>query len=747
MGFKIRHTTLSGKKMYESRRRTPLLFVGTLSPFVSFARERAVRLTLRTLLAYLDDTLEPAQAKAIGQKIAESPTAQELIARIKEVVRRRRLTTPPATDLGAKLDPNTVAEYIDSVLPGDQLAEVEETALNSDVYLAEIAACHQILTVVLSEPALVPPTARQRMYGLVKGPEAIPYRKAGSAAVAVESPRGRIADSDERDETLLLGLPLYRGEGAWYRRVAPLAGVLLLILLLALAIWKALPHGSAVDRGSPEPAIAKDEARPGENVANPPARETAEETKPPVRPVEETKPTPAPSEPTPAPPPPPEETKPAPKPSPEETKPVPPPAEASKDQHLVVGKYLSPAEAEPNILLHRPTDQAPWQRLIHNNPVHTGEQLVSLPGYRSRVHLDRGVDLLLWGSLPDETSPVLVLESAVVLHDSPDIDLTLVSGRIGLTNPSANPPKRIRLRFQEEAWELTLEGGGEVAAELSGIPAYDFSREPGKTDAPLATLGLFVLRGQANLKVRYDNHYLREPKGPALFFWRNPYGPAPAPQNLDRLPPWANKQLPRNLPPKTPLTLEALSQRLKGQSHVDVLLSEMVKESDKASQQIGTYALGAISDLPDLLEVLTDEHHADARNAAIETLRHWLARGMEQDAKLYQALAAKYRGGPAEIIMSLLHGFSPDTRGKPELYEQLIEYLKNDKLPIRQLAHWQLSWLPETQEIAKRIPYDPAAGIDQREAAYDRWKELIPDRQLPPRNLPPAKPGPKKKDK
>ena len=63
-----------------------------------------MRLTLRTLLAYLDDTLEPSEIKQIGQKVAESDTAQELITRIKQVTRRRRLTTPPDTGPGAKLD-------------------------------------------------------------------------------------------------------------------------------------------------------------------------------------------------------------------------------------------------------------------------------------------------------------------------------------------------------------------------------------------------------------------------------------------------------------------------------------------------------------------------------------------------------------------------------------------------------------------------------------------------------------------
>ena len=100
-----------------------------------------MRLTLRTLLAYLDDTLEPTQAKLIGQKVTESDAAQELIARIKQVTRRRRLTTPPTSGAGAKLDANNIAEYLDNALSADQLAEVEEICLASDVHLAEAAAC------------------------------------------------------------------------------------------------------------------------------------------------------------------------------------------------------------------------------------------------------------------------------------------------------------------------------------------------------------------------------------------------------------------------------------------------------------------------------------------------------------------------------------------------------------------------------------------------------------------------------
>src|SRR5438067_3296220 len=136
----------------------------------------SLRLTLRTLLSYLDDTLDPTQAKAIGQKVAESEQARELMERIKQVTRRRRLTTPPAAGPGG-IDANTIAEYLDNEVTAEQAAEVEQICLASDVHLAEVAACPQILTLVLGEPALVPPSARQRMYGLVKGPEAIPFRK------------------------------------------------------------------------------------------------------------------------------------------------------------------------------------------------------------------------------------------------------------------------------------------------------------------------------------------------------------------------------------------------------------------------------------------------------------------------------------------------------------------------------------------------------------------------------------------
>src|SRR4051812_24874025 len=122
-----------------------------------------LRLTLRTLLAYLDDTLEPAQARDIGKKVAESEVARQTVERIKTVTRRRRLSAPRLEPDDLSTDPNVIAEYLDNVLPSDQVTDLETAALDNDTRLAEVAACHQILTLVLGEPAKVPQTARRRM--------------------------------------------------------------------------------------------------------------------------------------------------------------------------------------------------------------------------------------------------------------------------------------------------------------------------------------------------------------------------------------------------------------------------------------------------------------------------------------------------------------------------------------------------------------------------------------------------------
>ena len=125
-----------------------------------------MRLTLRTMLAYLDDVLDPADAQELGARISESEFASELVHRVRSSARKMRLSAPELEEQGVGAELNSVADYLDNVLPEEQLSEFEQVCLESDVHLAEVTCCHQILTLVLGEPAVIPDGLRERIYRL-----------------------------------------------------------------------------------------------------------------------------------------------------------------------------------------------------------------------------------------------------------------------------------------------------------------------------------------------------------------------------------------------------------------------------------------------------------------------------------------------------------------------------------------------------------------------------------------------------
>jgi hypothetical protein len=679
-----------------------------------------MRLTLRTLLAYLDDALEPAQAKLIGQKVAESEAAQELIGRIKQVTRRRRLTTPPMTGPSARFDPNTIAEYLDNVLPAEQVAELEETCLASDVHLAEVAACHQVLTLFLGEPALVPPTARQRMYGLIRGREAIPYRKVSAPAPGQRADEGAGA-ADGEEEGTLLGLSFYRRDGNSVRWLVGAAAAGLL-LGAAIAIWMAIAPGSRQPiqaRGPIEETPVKtavDLARPRERPAQAEPAELQAELLPapkpdtePGTPAEEHTKTPS-------------KSSPAQEPTAKANPPSPTTVPPASTERTELGKAVL---VPPTVLLQRPPERETWQRLRPQTRVSSNDYLVSLPGYRSELRMDSGVHLVLWGNLPEFSRFPPVLESAVGLHvhrlegQSPfpvDLDLTLDHGRVVFSNHKREGPARILLRFSDEVWELTLpDQNTEVAAELVGI-CLPYNKEPGGGE-PEVHLALLGLKGQAQVKIRYEQYLL---PSPSMLTWDNLAGTARSPVPLPRPPDWWSSTVPLKTPMQTPL--EGLTNRL-ALKNIDVAIAEAKNSTDPSSRVLALRCLGAMANYSSLLDCLADDKHPDVRMVAIDELRHLLGLNAQNDEKLRRALKQKnFSDGQAQTILQLVHGVSLEQWANPTIRTTAVEYLMHDKLAIRQLTHTLLLALePE----GRKIPYDPAGDSDSRERGHESWKKLV----------------------
>jgi hypothetical protein len=126
-----------------------------------------MRLTLRTLLAYLDNTLEPKEAELLRQKVEQSGFATQLIQQIHRSLADPNISAPAPESVHPIAEPNMMSDYLDSTLGPEQIAEIEKACLESLPHLAEAAACHQILTLVLGRKAEVSEDLRKQIHAMV----------------------------------------------------------------------------------------------------------------------------------------------------------------------------------------------------------------------------------------------------------------------------------------------------------------------------------------------------------------------------------------------------------------------------------------------------------------------------------------------------------------------------------------------------------------------------------------------------
>ncbi|MBL8848265.1 MAG: hypothetical protein JNG89_01215 [Planctomycetaceae bacterium] len=685
-----------------------------------------MRLTLRTLLAYLDDILEPADAREIGAKIAESSVAAATVSRIRDVMRKRRITSPELTGPGSGPDPNLVAEYLDNTLTPEHVTEIERLCLESDIHLAETAGCHQILTIVLGEPVDIPPRTRERMYAL--GAIAPAQPQDGDSAIREPVPpatadtrrnaAAAAASVQTGDETFTHGVPDYLRRKPLWKRLLPAAAVLLLLVWLAWVISD-LSIRNLFRASSGDEAIVADAAPPAPESKNAPERavvETPEAVA--VTPVE----APAGS------------INPAP-PADLPESPVEPAADPAVDSAVVTVEPardaaaaavdVVPAEPAPPVVVDLPTPV-----------VYTSLEGIALT-YQADIEdwnvLERQQRVLAnqWIGVPDPflaRFEVAAGRTALIVNPGTSVQFLMPSegrllsvqvdhGRIGISRTAGEgaAPDPVLVSLQIGAWSFdvelvepgTLLGVEVLLRQPTGIPA-----EPVE---PTIDGGVFVVAGSAAVKTG-DNQQIVLSADNGFLPW--PVDGVWQPGPLLSQPQWLTPDGP--ILPPVKQTFANLYERLFTKDQpVSVSIPAVVKDRRRQISEFAVETLALTQNIPHLLQALQAEHD-ESRHAAIVGLREWLPRSSQNADILREELSLYYQDDEVEPIYELLWGYSLQDFRSLEVSERLIGWLSHDNLVIRELAIYQIR-----TGTNRPTDYHPMALAEQRQAAIARLQEAV----------------------
>lgn len=127
-----------------------------------------MRLTMRTLLNWINENLSEEDARLIAQKVDESELAKALKNQIEDVMSLPRLAAPSVLDGTPLGNANSSANYLDNSMAPELTPEYEKFCLHNEVILGEVAACHQILSQVLNATLEVSPELRTRLCALYR---------------------------------------------------------------------------------------------------------------------------------------------------------------------------------------------------------------------------------------------------------------------------------------------------------------------------------------------------------------------------------------------------------------------------------------------------------------------------------------------------------------------------------------------------------------------------------------------------
>ncbi len=681
-----------------------------------------MRLTLRTMLAYMDGILDAEDAENIGKRIDESEQATSLLHRTRDVMRRLRLAAPSLTDREPGLDPNTVAEYLDNTLQDNRVTDFEKVCLDSDIHLAEVASCHQILALVLGEAAETDPASRQRMYEIPSVEAA--QREAESTSATVEESSG---DGQSPSETALAGprpkptVPDYlRDPPKKKRRFLPVAVALALVACVAVIVLIALaasgqlgsetPLGGALaqllssDQPQPQgPGDPGDDPtdQPGPKPAQQPKTEPAQqpETEPAEQPETE----------------PPEQPETEPAEQPETEPPEQPETEPAEQPEIVQldrpPKGIGALMSEKQVLLRFDFETGRWQRVAQRGIVTAGQKLLALPTYRPLIAL-MSAEITI--ELIDGTQAELLPADAAGV---PGVKVDY--GRL-VMHTVGKPEAQIRLQVGSLSGLFTFVDAQSVLA-LEVIPVHVPGTDP-ESDPGSVVADVYAETGQILWDQAGSQQTVRVPAGNWVMINQQP---TQAPVPVEEFPKWVAGGDMNSLEMGADRRAsETLAKELQVERSVRfgarLKLMELNEHPRRENRWLAARCLGYIDDFEPLVAALNDADHPLVwTDESVEHLRAAVARSPEAAARVRAAMEKEYGQNAAELYR-MLWGYTQEGLKERRQAERLVELLDHETLAMRTLSFWNLRGIFGLGLMYKATEREPT-----RRAHAQRWRQRL----------------------
>jgi hypothetical protein len=641
-----------------------------------------MRLTLRTLLAWLDDTLKPTEVREIGQHVAGSPFAQELSERIHRVTRQRRLSVPSRSGPEGT-DPNQVAAYLDNDLDPEAVAEFEKKCLTSDVNLAEVASVHQILS-LLGQKVKVPAEARTRMYQLVKGRETVHTKRQESTEPPEPEPVTKPIQPWVLPET---------SPRPWFERFGPVAACLVLIALATWSAWRSLTAKSpeillvapAAGRGASDESIASTDQL-GQDPMLAAQSEASAHGEMPAHPQPDGVG--------------------GPEPNPDEVSGTKGAKVAdSKTKEPTLLREVPPGAAglaDPldGILLRYNPDEREWVRLTGPTPLSRADRLLCLAPSRALIAIGK-----LQLSLLGETEIRLLTQSS---DKVPAIEL--LQGRALLRQA---PTGSLKVVFSERTATLELSPEDSLALARSG------QRLEGQLAPQAPALEIYCTQGEPSVTVDQKH----ESMSPSSVVTVDSTGKLKR-TTLDSLPSWSTETEP------SAAELQLRAQFVKMFHPGRPVLAEIVAASEDEHaeiKQLSISALEALGDLSLLMPMLSRNDDRITRLSALAAIRDYIGRGPDDAKRALAQLVQEFGEETGSLLGKMLVGFTPEEAAKPETYQRLVALLapEQESIGLRELALDTLKRLTGRGDLGYNPDHPEGKGLNT-------WKELQRKGELRP---------------